>query len=187
VVKFTGKVKTKRCKHCKEPFVVNPKFPLQYICQPICAIAYSKLLQSKKAAKESKEATKVMKEKLKTLGQYENEAKVVFQKWVRQRDAKLPCISCGNANSNRYDGGHWWKAEIYSGLIFNEDNCHKQCSRPCNKDLNGDQANYRIGLVKRIGLERVVWLEENKDRLRNYKYSKQELIDIKETYKQKLK
>lgn len=133
-----------------------------------------------------KNEKKHLKLKLKTLGQYEKEAKKEFQKWVRMRDKHLPCISCGTTTASQWDGGHYFKAELYSGLIFHEDNCHKQCSR-CNKDLHGNEANYRIGLVKRIGVERVKWLEENKDRLRVYKFTKQELTDIKIKYKQLIK
>jgi hypothetical protein len=102
------------------------------------------------------------------------------------RDKDDPCISCGRY-ADRYDGGHYFKAELISGLIFHEDNVHKQCSRPCNKDLHGNEANYRIGLIKKIGEERVRWLEENKDRLREYKYTREELIEIKKKYQKKLK
>lgn len=124
--------------------------------------------------------------KLKTLSEYEDEAKKVFQKWVRIRDAALPCISCG-ADANRYDGGHYFDAGMYSGLIFHEWNVNKQCSNYCNRKNHGNKTNYRIGLVKKIGEENVKWLEENKDRLRNYKYTKSELIQIKNKYQLKLK
>lgn len=132
-----------------------------------------------------KEKRKAWKEDLKTLGDYEQEARVEFQKWIRKRDVKEACISCGSP-TDKVDAGHFFKAEIYSGLIFNEDNCHKQCKR-CNQHLHGNEANYRIGLVQRIGEEKVRWLEENKDRLRVYKYTKQELTEIKNYYKQKIK
>jgi hypothetical protein len=42
------------------------------------------------------------------------------------------------------------KAEIYSGVIFNPANCHKQC-RKC-KPL-GNELMYRQGLIQRYGLE----------------------------------
>lgn len=175
---MTRELKKKKCRFCEKEF--TPFRSTQKACSILCA---RNLVRKANVDKK----IKGLKEKLKNLTDYEKEAREVFQRWVRMRDKDLPCISCGNHKATRYDGGHWWKAEIYSGLIFHEDNCHKQCSRPCNKDLNGDQSNYRIGLVKRIGLERVVWLEENKDRLRTYKYTKQELIDIKNHYSLLLK
>jgi hypothetical protein len=94
------------------------------------------------------------------LGEYEAEAREVFQLWIRLRDKKDSCISCGRV-AESYDAGHFFCAELYSGLIFHEDNCHKQCKRPCNKDRHGNLANYRIGLVKKIGEERVKWLKQS--------------------------
>jgi len=176
-VKKNGKIalKQKTCKNCKALF--TPARSFQKACSYKCAIELSNALSWKLERI-------AMKEKLKTLGQYKNDARVYFQKWIRKRDDKLPCISCGKF-ANRYDAGHYFKAELYSGLIFDEDNCHKQCVR-CNKELHGNESNYRIGLVKKIGLIRVEWLENNKDRLRIYKYTKEELINIKNEYKNRL-
>jgi len=145
-----------------------------------------RLQRIKKDEETVKEIYADIEEKTKTLSYYENEAKRVYQKWVRLRDAHLPCISCGKT-SNRYDGGHFFDAGIYSGLIFHPFNCNKQCSYNCNKMLHGNKLNYRIGLIKKIGDDNVKWLEENKDRLRNYKYSKEELIEIKKLYQDKIK
>jgi hypothetical protein len=178
------KPKDKACKKCDKVF--SPRVPLQSVCSPTCAIELAKEKAEKKEAKDWKERKIEGLEKLKTLGEYEHDARVYFQQWIRLRDKDLPCISCGRI-ADRYDGGHWLKAELYSGLIFHEDNCNKQCSRPCNKDLHGNEANYRIGLVKKIGEARVKWLEENKDRLRTYSYEKEELIEIKKKYIKKIK
>jgi Bacteriophage Lambda NinG protein len=68
-------------------------------------------------------------------------------------------------------------------LRFNEDNVHAQC-KYCNNQLSGNAANYRIGLVKRIGLERVEALEC--DHKLNH-YTKDDLRAIEATYKAKLK
>jgi hypothetical protein len=174
------KIKDKKCKYCRNLF--TPARPLQQVCSPKCAIGLENIRKDKAWKKRKKEGL----EKLKKLSEYENDARDVFQAWVRERDKDLPCISCDRFAIS-YDGGHYFPADQFSGLIFHEDNVHKQCSRPCNKDRHGNQANYRIGLVKKIGLERVQWLEENKDRLRTYKYTKEELISIKNKYKQKLK
>jgi hypothetical protein len=177
------KLKEKKCRQCKEKFL--PVRTLQMVCTLSCAMKYAKVKEEEKDRKAWIKRKKDLREKLKTLGEYEKEAKAVFQKWIRQRDKKLPCISCGKVAEN-YDGGHFFKAELYSGLIFNEDNCNKQCVY-CNQHLHGNESNYRIGLVKKIGEERVKWLEENKDRLRTYKYTKEQLIEIKKEYQQRLK
>ena len=134
-----------------------------------------------------KAKTKQMKESVKTLSQYEDEAKKVFQKWVRLRDKDLPCISCGTMKNVEYAGGHYFKASLYSGLIFDERNVHKQCNAYCNKRLDGAQAEYRIGLVNRYGNEYVEQLEADSIIKRNYKYTKDELIEIKNVYNEKIK
>lgn len=177
-------LKEKICKACTDKFI--PTRPLQTVCSPKCAYDLVLINKEKKEAREWQKRKREGLNKLKTLGDLESEARRVFQLWVRLRDRLDPCISCGRF-ADRYDGGHFFKAELYSGLIFHEDNCHKQCSRPCNKDLHGNEANYRIGLVKKIGEERVKWLEENKDRLRTYAYTKEELLEIKNLYKQRVK
>lgn len=169
--------------NCKDKF--EPKYFLQKHCMEKEECIKAEIELKKETIWKAKRTE--WKKDLKTLGDYEAEARKEFQKWIRFRDKDEGCISCGSKISIRYDGGHYLDANKYSGLIFNEDNVHKQCSRPCNKDLHGDIINYRIGLIARIGEEKVKWLEENKDRLRIYKYTKQQLIEIKNYYKLKNK
>jgi len=135
---------------------------------------------------QRKEQKAVLKEKLKTLSQYEADAKKSFQKWIRLRDNEQPCISCPTSTADLFDGGHYLKAELFSGLIFDERNCHKQC-RKCNRFLNGNELQYRKGLLLRYGIEFVEQLEADSVHKRVYKFTKEELIEIKRTYDQKLK
>lgn len=177
------------CKHCKKKFQ-QKNIMLRYCCETDeCREACAKfVLETKKKAierltkKREKDVLKAKKEKLKTLSQYEAEAKKEFQKYVRNRDKDLPCISCG-AKDTLFDGGHFRKAEIYSGLIFDERNAHKQCRR-CNRYLGGNEGEYRVGLANRFGEAFVKQLENDSIRLRNYKYTKEQLIDIKEHYRE---
>ena len=136
--------------------------------------------------KKQKQQDNEQRDKLKTLSQFEAEAKRVFQKWIRKRDEGKPCISCGNYNPKQFDAGHFKKAEIYSGVIFDERNVHSQCSK-CNRFLGGNELEYRAGLVNRFGEVFVLQLEADAIKLRNYKYTKEELKEIKETYLKKLK
>lgn len=136
--------------------------------------------------KKEKQKFKKIKESLKTLSDYKKEARLVFQKWIRERDKNKPCISCSSNTSNLWDGGHYLKAELYSGLIFNEDNVHKQC-RKCNRFLGGNELNYRKGLIERYGVKFVEDLESIADENRVKKYTKEELIEIKKKYQTKLK
>lgn len=137
--------------------------------------------QVKETNKEQRAWRKEAIDKLKTLSEYEKEAKVFFQHWIRLRDAAQNCISCGTAQTELWDGGHFKKAELYSGTIFNETNCHKQC-RKCNRFLGGNELNYREGLISRYGEDYVLAIEKTANELRQYKYTKQELIEIRNKY-----
>jgi len=128
-----------------------------------------------------------LRQKLKTLSEYEAEAKKSFQKWVRLRDRDMPCISCNNPNPTDEAGGHYFSAGMYSGLMFDERNCHKQCNTYCNKYLSGNLLEYRKGLIERYGYEFVAELELDSIKKRNYKYTKDELINIKNKYDAKIK
>jgi len=166
-----------KCKHCKEPY--KKERINQIVCSPECAYK----LQSKAKDKIEKAETKVKKEKLKTYTQKVNDAKKVFQKWIRNRDAGHNCISCNAViGSGVAHAGHYKKSEIYRGVIFNELNVNVQCVK-CNLYLNGNEANYRIGLVAKIGEQKVKELENLAEQTRKYKYSDAELDAIKKQYK----
>ena len=166
----------RKCKECQKEF--KQQRPLQYLCGWKCASKYAK--RKEKAKKQRLRDDVVKYSKLMT------EAKAAFQKWVRLRDKDKPCISCGKLEAEQFDGGHYRKAEIYRGVIFDEDNVHKQCSY-CNRFLHGAEVEYRNGLIKRIGERKVVELEERAKRTQQRKWSRSELVMIREKYKQKLK
>jgi hypothetical protein len=176
-----------KCKICLDKY--EPKYFLQKCCSKTeCMIAWSMQVVAKQKEdykkKKKQEWNKekiVLKEKLKTLSQYEAEAKKSFQKWIRLRDNNLPCISCGTKSSELVDGGHFKKAEIYSGVIFNENNCHSQC-RKCNRFLGGNELMYREGLVKRYSSEFVESIEQLANETRQYKWTKEQLIAKKLQY-----
>jgi hypothetical protein len=142
-----------------------------------------KALRAKKQVqKDERVKDNVIREKLKTLGQYESDAKKEIQKWVRKRDSNLPCISCGTFTSDLWDGGHFKKAEIYSGVIFDEMNIHRQC-RKCNRFLGGNELNFREGLIARYGEDYVLNIEKKALETRNYKFNKEELKELREKYR----
>lgn len=127
-----------------------------------------------------------LRAKLKTIGEYKADARKSFQKWIRLRDSDENCISCNSSTADTFDGGHFYKAEVYSGLIFNENNCHKQC-RKCNRFMNGNELNFRKGLIARYGVEYVTNLDNICDINRVKKYTKEELIAKKLQYDIKIK
>lgn len=178
-------MKSKKCKVCKEEF--TPVQFAQAVCNYKCAMVHSKNLKEQKEQREWKANKAILKDKLKTLSQYEADAKKVFQKYIRLRDEKLPCISCGKLNATDWAGGHFYSAGMYSGLMFDERNCHKQCNSHCNKFLSGNLLEYRKGLIKRYGPDFVNELDRISNEKRNYKYTKEELIAKKLQYEIKIK
>lgn len=181
-----------KCKICSDKF--KPTYFNQKHCDKIdCKVKWSiQVVEKNKIAKQNKDKKdwkaekSILKEKLKTLSQYESEAKIAFQKYIRLRDSLLPCISCGIKVTDLWDGGHFKKAEIYSGVIFDEANCHKQC-RKCNRFLNGNELNYRLGLIKRYGVEYADNIERKANELRQFKWTKEQLIAKKIQYEIKIK
>lgn len=171
-------MKAKKCKQCKELF--TPLRPLQYLCSIYCATKY---LSDKQRAREKMDLIE-MKKSLLTLSDHERLAKHVFQKWVRMRDNSkgYNCISC-NAKITipTSDGSHFYDANKFSGLIFHEMNCHASCQQ-CNRFFAGNLLEYREGLIKRYGKDYIETLEALKEEGRNRKYTKIELIDIKNKY-----
>jgi len=176
---MTKQPKPRRCKVCENIFI--PQRFMQATCDYKCAIKHAHTIKANKEKLEWKKEKAILKDKLKTLGQYEAEAKKSFQKWVRLRDKDHNCISCGGVDKDLWDGGHFKKAEIYSGVIFNPKNCHKQC-RKCNRFLNGNELMYRQGLIERYGLEYTENIENLANETRQYKFTKPELIAIKLKY-----
>lgn len=90
-----------------------------------------------------------------------NLAQKVFNTYIRLRDRDKPCISCNKPLNTKYDAGHYYSMGNYSFLRFNEENTHAQCVH-CNRDLHGNLLEYRINLIKRIGIERVEILDESR-------------------------
>ena len=127
-----------------------------------------------------------MESNITKLSVYEGLARTVFQQWIRKRDEHLACISCGTFTTEQWDGSHYLSAEQYSGVIFNDLNVHKACCY-CNRNLHGNPIAYRKGLVLKIGEDKVNELEVLANQTRQYKWDRQELIDITAKYKLKIK
>jgi hypothetical protein len=133
----------------------------QAVCSPKCGLAIKDVNQEKarkSLAQIERREIKVRKEKLKSRADHLRETQAVFNEWIRLRDAALPCVSCGRFHEGQWHAGHYRTVGANPELRFNPDNVHKQCA-PCNNHKSGDIVNYRINLVKRIGLERVEILE----------------------------
>jgi len=153
-------IKTKKCRFCREPFL--PERQMQVVCNLECAIK----LRDKKKDDEYKKQTREMKKRLLSNNKkhWKKLAQKTFNAWIRNRDAHLPCISCGTTKTIQWDAGHYMPAGANAALRFDENNVNKQCCY-CNdgSKLSGNLTKYRIGLVKKIGEDAVVSLETNKE------------------------
>lgn len=181
--------KQPRPKKCKNPscgISFPPQRLGQAVCSPKCGLAIKDVNREKarKAIADlGRKEIRAAKERIKPKGQYMKEAQTAFNAWIRERDAALQCISCGRHHQGKYDAGHYRTVGSNPALRFEPLNCHRQCS-PCNTHKSGDIVNYRIELVKRIGADKVDWLEGPHDPKR---YTIEDLKNIKADYLAKTK
>ncbi|MEO6675797.1 MAG: recombination protein NinG [Pseudomonas sp.] len=168
----SGGNRRKRCPTCRVMF--TPARDSQAVCGEIeCAIAHG---QSEKGRESTRKAfadagrreIKVRKEKLKSRAERLREAQAVFNRYVRLRDTALGCVSCSKpaAWSGQWHASHFRSVGAAGHLRFNLFNVHKSCST-CNNHLSGNILGYRPELARRIGEQRVEWLECNQDLVRH--------------------
>lgn len=154
---------------------------LQPVCSYPCAIEWLKQTDGQEAQRKARKAIhRVDKERIKTKGELIKEVQVEFNKWIRLRDANLPCICCGKADpTKKYNACHFRSVGAYPELRFEPDNVHRGCET-CNSYLSGNLVNYRIGLIDKVGIERVEWLEGPHPPT---KWTKDELREMKRHYR----
>ena len=168
----------KKCKNCKERF--NPlHFNQKYCFNKECTNVW---IESEKDKQWKKKKAK-LKQDLMTVQDYVKIAQQLFNKYIRERDKGLKCISC-NKKPLKENAGHFFNANNHWNVRFNEDNVHLQCEY-CNTFLSGNLINYRTNLIAKIGIERYNELEAKSNVTR--KFTVEELKEIIEEYKKKLK
>ncbi|CAB4127876.1 Bacteriophage lambda NinG [uncultured Caudovirales phage] len=170
-------IKPKKCKVCKVEF--TPTKPLQQVCGFECALELAKDKRIKTVKKEVKEA----KLKLKSRSDWLKDTQVTFNKYIRLRDQNDGCISCGSTSASAYHAGHYRSIGSAGHLRFNELNCHRQCAA-CNTHLSGNLIRYRVGLVRKIGIQLVEALESNNNTV---KWNIEDIQLLKKQYSVKIK
>ena len=168
-----------RCKNCKDKF--EPKTFLQKYCfKDECM----RVFVEKTKEKAWKEKKQKMQQELETVQDYLKMAQIIFNKFIRLRDKGQPCISCQKPINGVEHASHYLSAGGHSIVRFNEDNVWVSCYK-CNVMLSGNQVEYRKALIKKIGIERVEWLEEHGSETK--RWTKEELREIMAIYKKKCK
>jgi len=175
-------MKQKKCRHCKTLF--TPILTMQVVCGIECA----KVIAKSKREKVERANDRQKREQSKTRSQWMKEAQAAFNAYIRARDAGKPCICCGlplesGDIGGKFDCGHYRSVGSAPHLRFDERNAHGQ-RKQCNRWGAGRAVDYRIGLVARIGLEAVEALESDNS---TKKWTREELIAIRDEYRKKLK
>jgi len=178
-----------KCRNCKQTLTNPARRPFEVWCSSDCAVAIWRAKEDKKQAQEARrtaQETRKRKEALKTRKEWMADALRAFCAWVRKRDEGKPCISCGTHGGQRH-GGHFRDTFHYASLAFEPDGCWAQCAQ-CNAPppmgKGGNLINYRLGLIGRIGEDRVKELESHQP---TKKYTIPELKSIRDDYRNRLK
>ena len=184
-------LRERKCTVCKEKF--KQQRPMQAVCSPICAVAHGKKTAAKQAAAQvraDRVATKAALEKFKTRGEWIDDVQRVFNAYIRERDRDQPCICCGQffdtkdtLTGGQWDAGHYLSRGAAAHLRFHEDNVHRQL-KGHNRPGGTTRAQFRAGMIDRIGLNRVELLEADQTP-RNYTI--EDLKQLKATYAAKLR
>lgn len=184
--------KRTHCPHCKGKLEAGQRI------HPHCIDAWALEQEAKKereaakkarmAAKVERAETKRRKEAIKTIPDLIKEAQIAFNAFIRARDAHLPCICCGRPLGDgdvggAFDCGHYRSTGSAPHLRFHERNAHAQ-RKQCNRWGAGRAVDYRIGLIARIGVDQVEALESDN---RVHKWTREELIAIRDKYRAKVK
>lgn len=178
-----AKLPRRKCKVCNEWF--HPAYDNIRWCCPDHGAQYGLQQLDKKLTKQRAEKDKAdrgewskRKAAVKPLRHWEDMTQRVVNDYIRERDHELPCISCGTFTTVQWEAGHYRSRGKASHLRYVEDNINKQCHY-CNVKLSGNQQQYRIGLIEKIGPDRVEALENNNA---PHRYTIEELEAIRKHY-----
>lgn len=122
---------------------------------------------------------KIKKVIVKSIAQLKKTTQREVNAYIRLRDKDEMCISCGK-QCGTWQAGHFWSQGSNGALRYNFDNIHKQ-GNACNTFLHGNLLNYRLNLVKKIGVKKVEWLDEHHHDVK--KWTREELEEIRSNVK----
>lgn len=126
--------------------------------------------------------TPAKKKKELSLPKLLKKAQLIFNSYIRLRDANKGCISCSGSVEH---AGHYFSEGHFPALRFNEVNVQGQCKK-CNYFLHGNLIHYRNGLINRYGESKVLLLE-SVAKNKNKKWIRGELDAIIQYYQEETK
>lgn len=180
---LTAVLKEKICTAPECGRLFMPARPMQSVCSPACA---GRKVRADK--KREREEIRQRKAAIKSLRELLADAQVAFNAFIRARDESLPCICCGKPfepakHGGSMDAGHYLSRGSSPQHRFNEDNVFGQ-RKNCNRPGGTTRDAFRAGVIARIGLARVEALESDHA---VPKWTREELIELKATYRRKLR
>ncbi len=167
------------CKQCGEDYIRERAFTV--CCSVSCALKY--------ASKRNKSETK--KKRTLALKEYKSSdkshlmkiAQREVNKYIRTRDKHEPCISCQMPPGFRIEAGHYRSSGNNGAIRFHTLNIHAQ-DHKCNCHMSANLVPYRENLIKKIGLEKVEWLESQ---TQPRKYTVEYLQKLIRVFRKKIK
>lgn len=163
---------------------------MQSVCDWQCGHALVLKRKADVRSKAEKEDIKKRKEAAKRPKTLKAEAQAAFNAYIRARDilAGHGCIDCGKPfepqkPGGSIDAGHYLSRGSAPHLKFDERNVHAQ-RKNCNRPGGATAADYRAGLIARIGLNAVEALEADQEQRR---YRDDDYRRIRDEYRAKLK
>lgn len=139
-------------------------------------MSYTKADQTKKV--------KIKRVVVKSIPQLKKSVQKIVNKYIRLRDKDQPCMACQKPCKDEGDASHLIAQGSSGFLRYNEDNIWKCCTS-CNRFKHGNLLEFEHNLRKKIGNERVDYLWEHRNDLKQWK--RPELENLLTTYQQKIK
>jgi hypothetical protein len=118
--------------------------------------------------------------KTKTVASLKKQAYNIFSLYIRKRDARQGCITCGSKTNLQC--GHF-QSRKHNATRFSETNCQAQCVR-CNMFNSGEQYEFGKQLDLKYGGGTAERLKKKAQEIK--KWTIPELEELIETYKRKV-
>ena len=179
-------IKDKKCKVCSVMF--SPQNSLQKVCSINCAMKVSKLKELTIKQPIDKEWVKRkadLKEKVKTLSDYQNELQKEINKIVRLLDRSHNCMSSGRPTSTP-NAGHVFSRGAFPSIRFNLHNIWLQSVHD-NVHLSGNFNGFKKGLIDKFGVSYFEYIESLRAEYPVLKLNKDELTEAKALCKEIIK
>jgi ribosomal 50S subunit-recycling heat shock protein len=155
-----SKMKPKKCKVCNSEYTPQKYSSCKTKCEE-CIFVEHKQKLCIYAKKQSEKPKKVQCGSAPKI----DKQWIALSKFIKKRDAGLPCISCGKfMQEYEIQAGHYIARGKSIKLKYEPRNIHAQCWN-CNNNHQIQQQmqeGFRNGLIIRYGMKEVEWLENNK-------------------------